>query len=63
MKPLTRIQIEEACLDTIAREMGLKSGDINTDMNLRDDLDIQSLDAMNIIMSLEDWCKVEAEIE
>ncbi|MEC9337222.1 MAG: phosphopantetheine-binding protein, partial [SAR324 cluster bacterium] len=44
-------------------EMGLKSNDLNTEMNLRDDLDIVSLDAMNIIMALEDEFKIEADIE
>ena len=32
-------------------------------MYLRDDLDIVSLDAMNIIMALEDEFKIEADIE
>ena len=43
--------------------MGLNSSELNTDMNLRDDLDIVSLDAMNIIMSLEDEFEIEADIE
>ena len=43
--------------------MGLKSNDLNTEMYLRDDLDIVSLDAMNIIMALEDEFKIEADIE
>ena len=43
--------------------MGLKSNDLNTEMNLRDDLEIVSLDAMNIIMALEDEFKIEADIE
>ncbi|SUZ61885.1 uncharacterized protein METZ01_LOCUS14739 [marine metagenome] len=43
--------------------MGLKSSDLNAEMNLRDDLDIVSLDAMNIIMALEDEFKIEADIE
>ena len=41
----------------------MKAGDLNEDMKLRDDLDIVSLDAMNIIMALEDEFNVEAEIE
>jgi len=41
----------------------LKSNDLNTEMYLRDDLDIVSLDAMNIIMALEDEFKIEADIE
>ena len=52
METITRKKIEQSCLQTIAVEMGLKSNDLNTEMNLRDDLDIVSLDAMNIIMAL-----------
>ena len=63
METITRKKIEQSCLQTIAVEMGLKSNDINTEMNLRDDLDIVSLDAMNIIMALEDEFKIEADIE
>ena len=63
METITRKEIEQTCLETIAKEMGLKSGDLNEGMNLRDDLDIASLDAMNIIMALEDEFKVEADIE
>ena len=63
MEAITRKEIEQSCLQTIAVEMGLKSNDLNTEMNLRDDLDIVSLDAMNIIMALEDEFKIEADIE
>ena len=63
METITRKKIEQSCLQTIAVEMGLKSNDLNTEMNLRDDLDIVSLDAMNIIMTLEDEFKIEADIE
>ncbi len=63
METITRNTIEQTCLETIAKEMGLKSSDLNAEMNLRDDLDIVSLDAMNIIMALEDEFKIEADIE
>ena len=63
METITRNKIEEACLETIAKEMGLNSSELNPEMNLRDDLDIVSLDAMNIIMSLEDEFEIEADIE
>ena len=63
METITRKKLEQSCLQTIAVEMGLKSNDLNTEMNLRDDLDIVSLDAMNIIMALEDEFKIEADIE
>ena len=63
METITRNTIEQTCIETIANEMGLKSSDLNAEMNLRDDLDIVSLDAMNIIMALEDEFKIEADIE
>jgi acyl carrier protein len=63
METITRKKIEQTCLETIAKEMGLNSSELNSDMNLRDDLDIVSLDAMNIIMSLEDAFEIEADIE
>jgi acyl carrier protein len=63
METITRKKIEQTCLETIAKEMGLNSSELNSDMNLRDDLDIVSLDAMNIIMSLEDEFEIEADIE
>ena len=63
METITRKKIEQTCLETIAKEMGLNSSELNTDMNFRDDLDIVSLDAMNIIMSLEDEFEIEADIE
>ena len=63
METITRQKIEQSCLQTIAGEMGLQSSDLNPEMNLRDELDIVSLDAMNIIMALEDEFKIEADIE
>ena len=63
MEIITRKKIEQSCLQTIAEEMGLKSSDLSPEMNLRDDLEIVSLDAMNIIMALEDEFKIEADIE
>ena len=63
METITRNKIEQTCLETIAKEMGLNSSELNPEMNLRDDLDIVSLDAMNIIMSMEDEFEIEADIE
>ena len=63
METITRNTIEQTCLEAIAKEMGLQSSETNIEMNLRDDLDIVSLDAMNIIMALEDEFKIEADIE
>jgi len=36
---------------------------VKLDSNLRDDLDLTSLDAMNVIMALEDEFGQEADIE
>ena len=63
MEIITRNTIEQICLEAIAKEMGLKSNDLNAEMYLREDLDIVSLDAMNIIMALEDEFKIESDIE
>lgn len=63
MQNITREKIEQSCLEAIANEMSLKTDDLNPEMNLRDDLDIVSLDALNIIMALEDEFKIEADIE
>ena len=63
MERITKNIIQKTCLEVIAKEMGLKSNDLNPEMNLRDDLDIVSLDAMNIIMTLEEEFKIEADIE
>jgi len=63
MQKIERSSIEQACFLAIAEEMSLNPEDIHGDMLLRDDLDIQSLDAMNIIMALEDKFQVEADIE
>ncbi|MBC8259753.1 MAG: acyl carrier protein [SAR324 cluster bacterium] len=63
MEKIDQNYIEKICLETIADEMGLEAKDLNVKMNLRDELDIVSLDAMNIIMALEDEFEVEADIE
>ena len=48
---------------TIARELDLPLEEVKLDSNLRDDLDLTSLDAMNVIMALEDEFGQEADIE
>ena len=60
---LSEEKIREVCLKTIARELDLPQGDVKLDSNLRDDLDLTSLDAMNVIMALEDEFGQEADIE
>mgnify|MGYP005740606063 FL=1 len=60
---LSEEKIREVCLKTIARELDLPLEEVKVDSNLRDDLDLTSLDAMNVIMALEDEFGQEADIE
>ena len=60
---LSEEKIREICLKTIARELDLPLEEVKLDSNLRDDLDLTSLDAMNVIMALEDEFGQEADIE
>ena len=60
---LSEEKIQEVCLKTIARELDLPLEEVKPDSNLRDDLDLTSLDAMNVIMALEDEFGQEADIE
>lgn len=60
---LSEEKIREVCLKTIARELDLPLEQVKLDSNLRDDLDLTSLDAMNVIMALEDEFGQEADIE
>ena len=60
---LSEEKIREVCLQTIARELDLPLEEVKLDSNLRDDLDLTSLDAMNVIMALEDELGQEADIE
>ena len=60
---LSKEKIREVCLKTIARELDLPLEEVKLDSNLRDDLDLTSLDAMNVIMALEDEFGQEADIE
>ena len=60
---LSEEKIREVCLKTIARELDLPLKEVKLDSNLRDDLDLTSLDAMNVIMALEDEFGQEADIE
>ena len=60
---LSEEKVREVCLKTIARELDLPLEEVKPDSNLRDDLDLTSLDAMNVIMTLEDEFGQEADIE
>ena len=60
---LSEEKIREVCLKTIAQELYLPLEEVKLDSDLRDDLDMTSLDAMNMIMALEDKFNKEADIE
>ena len=60
---LSEEKIRDVCLETIARELDLPLEEVKLDSNLRDDLDLTSLDAMNVMMALEDEFGQEADIE
>ena len=60
---LSEEKIRGVCLKTIARELDLQVEEVKLNSNLRDDLDLTSLDAMNVIMALEDEFGQEADIE
>ena len=60
---LSKEKIRGVSLKTIARELDLPLEEVKLDSNLRDDLDLTSLDAMNVIMALEDELDQEADIE
>ena len=60
---LTREQIQSVILETIARELDLPISEVHPGASLRNDLDLTSLDSMNVIMSLEDEFQREADIE
>ena len=60
---LSEEEIRDVCLETIAQELDLPLEVVKLDSNLRDDLDLTSLDAMNVIMALEDEFGQEADIE
>ena len=60
---LSEEKVREVCLKTIARELDLPLEEVKLDSNLRDDLDLTSLDALNVIMTLEEELGQEADIE
>ena len=60
---LSEEKIRDVCLETIARELDLPLEEVKLDSTLRDDLDLTSLDAMNVMMALEDEFGQEADIE
>jgi len=63
MEKLTKDEIQQILIEVIAKEMDIPTSEILPDMSLLEDLGITSLDAMNVIMELEDRFEKETEIE
>lgn len=51
--------IEEVVINVITKELRLKAGVVTLESNLRDDLGVDSLDALEIVVALEDHFKME----
>lgn len=52
------ITIEEKVIAVLTDELRYKDGIIEPSMNLKEDLDVQSLDALEILIALEDKLKI-----
>lgn len=50
--------LTEKVIAVITNELRYKDGIIETTMSLKDDLDVQSLDAVELLMALEDKFKI-----
>jgi len=50
--------IEETVINVITKELRLKSGVVALESNLREDLGVDSLDALEIVVALEDHFKM-----
>jgi acyl carrier protein len=51
--------IEEVVIKVITKELRLKTGVVTLDSDLRVDLGVDSLDALEIVVALEDHFKME----
>jgi acyl carrier protein len=51
--------ITEQVVSLITDELRLQEGVVQLTMNLKEDLDVQSLDAVEMLMALEDKFKIE----
>lgn len=63
MGEISKESIQETLFEVIANEMEIDVSEIKAEMSLKDDLDLASLDAMNVIMELEERYAQETEIE
>jgi len=50
---------EQAVIKIITKELRLKAGVVTLDSDLREDLGVDSLDALEIVVALEDHFKME----
>ena len=50
---------EEVVIKIITKELRLKAGVVTLDSDLREDLGVDSLDALEIVVALEDHFKME----
>ena len=50
---------EEAVIKIVTKELRLKTGVVTLESNLREDLGVDSLDALEIVVALEDHFKME----
>lgn len=50
---------EEAVIKIITKELRLKAGVVTLTSNFREDLGVDSLDALEIVVALEDYFKME----
>jgi acyl carrier protein len=51
--------IEDVVVKIITKELRLKAGVVTLESNLREDLGVDSLDALEIVVALEDHFKME----
>ncbi|MGA1598576.1 MAG: acyl carrier protein [bacterium] len=60
---MIRDELEVLLREVLAHEMDLSPEEVRLEMSLREELDLNSLDATNVLMTLEDRLKVEADLE
>ena len=53
------ISIEEAVIKIVTKELRFKAGVVTLESNLREELGVDSMDALEIIVALEDHFKME----
>ena len=51
--------VEEAVIKIVTKELRLKTGVVTLESNLRQDLGVDSLDALEMVVALEDHFKTE----